>query len=264
MNQTVIELDACPYTTRLLKGGAMLDDMRMLVRSWRPDDAAAHKAISENSLGKVTRMRMADTYQRVFLPRFVHGSPRESWRIVRPLEDRGLSIEVVRPIYYWITARSESLIYDYVAEELSARLNTAGNQNVRIDETISWLTGKLSQYQKRWSPTVKLKVARGLLAALRDFRILEGQQIKRIASVYLPLESFAYLAFVIHMSGPSGERLVNHRDWRLFLLHQNTVEQLFLEAHRQHLLSYHAAGGIVRVEFPADSLEGMVDVVARK
>lgn len=261
-----MELIPCPYTTKLQKGGAAIDDMRMLVRTWQPTQVSTHKAqaISENSLGKETRMRMADTYARIYLPRYVNGTPPEAWRLVRLLEDRGLSIDVIRPIYYWITARNEPLIYDYVSEELALRPSYGNNQNVRMDETVAWITGKLSHYQKKWSPIVTQKVARGLLAALRDFRILEGRQVKRIAPVYIAIESFAYLAFIIHLSGSSGERLINHKDWQLFLLRQNTVEQLFLEAHQQHLLSYHSAGGIVRIEFPANSLEEMADVVARK
>jgi hypothetical protein len=266
MNQTVIESDVFPYTTRLQKGGAALDDMRMLVRTWQPTNVSTNmaQAISENSLGKETRMRMADTFQRIYLPRYVNGTPREAWRLVRLLEDRGLPIDVIRPIYYWITARNEPLIYDYVSEELAFRPSYGSNQNVRMDETVAWITGKLSQHHKKWSPIVTLKVARGLLAALRDFRILEGRQVKRIAPVYIPVESFVYLSFILHMSGSSGERLVNHKDWQLFLLRQNTVEQLFLEAHQQRLLSYHAAGRIVRIEFPANSLEEMADVIARK
>jgi hypothetical protein len=98
-----------------------------------------------------------------------------------------------------------------------------------------------------------------VLAALRDFGLLEGTVNKRIAPAYLPLEAFIYLAYAIHREGPSGERLVQHPDWGLFLLTPPVVEQLFLEAHRSHLLSYHAAGKIIRIEFAHRSFEELAD-----
>src|SRR6266852_3772440 len=100
------------YTTRIQKGGALLDDMRLLVRSWEegPVEVQRERGIATNILGKRSRARSEDTYKEVFLPRFVKGNPREAWRITRPLEDRDLPMEVVRPLYYWITARSEPVL----------------------------------------------------------------------------------------------------------------------------------------------------------
>jgi hypothetical protein len=260
MNENV-----CPYTTRLQKGGALLDDMRLLVRTWKEGsmNKQYNEGVSSNVLGKQSRARMADTYRRSFIPRFIKGNPPQAWRMIRPLEDRDMPAEVVRPLYYWITARSEPLLYDFASEVLIKRANSA-DRSIRIDETVSWIRTKLAQYHKAWSTTVTLKVARGLLAALRDFHILEGASNKRIAPIYLPIETFAYLAFSINLEGPSGESLVHHPDWQLFLMTPQAVEQLFLEAHQAHLVSYHAAGQIVRIEFPTTTLEEMANVVASR
>ena len=108
------------------------------------------------------------------------------------------------------------------------------------------------------------KVARGILATLRDFGILEGTAKKRIAPVYLPIESFAYIAFALHQEDVSGQNLVQHRDWLLFLFSPPVVEHMFLEADRHGLLRFQAAGKIVRVDFPAHSFEEMADVVAAR
>ena len=107
------------------------------------------------------------------------------------------AIEILRPVYYWITARSDPLVYDFVLEEILNRSKLL-DLSVRVDETVLWMKKKLSERDQSWADTVTLKVARGLLAALRDFGILEGASRKKIAPVYLPVESFAYLAFVIY------------------------------------------------------------------
>lgn len=254
------------YTTRLQKGGALLDDMRLLVRSWdqkTPSDDRKREVVLKNPLNKQTRTRAADIYRRTFSPRFLKGDPPEAWKIVRPLEDRDFSLGILKPIYYWITARSEPLIYDFVREEILAR-SKSPDKSIRISETVIWLKQKLSQQAQSWSETVSLKVARGLLASIRDFGILEGEAKKRLAPVYLPLESFAYLAFTLYGLGQSGEGLVNHKDWQLFLLRPSMVEKLFLEAHQHRLLDYQAAGKIHRIEFFAQNSEEMADVIHRR
>ena len=85
---------------------------------------------------------------------------------------------------------------------------------------------------------------------------------KRLAYPYLPVEAFAFLAFQLYLEGSSGERLVNHPEWRLFLLPDGTVERFFLEAHQEGLLGYYAAGPVVRLDFPARNLEEYAHVLA--
>jgi len=193
---------SCPYTTRLQKGGALLADMRILVRAWHNGSADAQRShgILTNVLGKQSRARVADTYQRTFLPRFVHGAVPQAWRIARALEDRSLPVEVLRPVYYWITARSESLLYDFATDFLYTRV-LRGECCVTISDAVRWIGERLAPFRRAWSPTVTLKVARGLLAALRDFGVLEGRTKKQIAPVHLPAEAFAYIAFAVHLEG---------------------------------------------------------------
>jgi hypothetical protein len=253
----------CPYTTRLQKGGALLDDMRALVRTWQNGAVSTQReeGVRANLLAKQSRSRITDIYQESFLPRFVRGPVPNAWRIVRPLEDRQLPIEVLRPVYYWITARSEAILYEFATEWLYERMSR-GERVVTPNDTVSWIKRKLRAYGKSWSEPNTLRVAQGVLAALRDFGILEGRAKKRIAPVHLPLEAFAYLMLTLHLQGPSGERLVHHQDWKIFLLTPEAVEHLLLNAHQRHLLGYHAAGKLVRIEFPTDSLEAMADGLA--
>ena len=102
-----------------------------------------------------------------------------------------------------------------------------------------------------------------MLATLRDFGILEGTA-KRIAPVYLPVESFAYIAFALQQEGASGLHLVQHQDWFLFLFSPPVVEHMCLEADRHGLLRFQAAGKIVRIDFPAHNFEEIADVVVAR
>lgn len=251
-----------PYNTRIQKGGALLDDMRMLVRSWEEDNSETRVEI-RRLLGKKTLARSKDTMVRAFIPRFLQGDPSNAWKIARLLEDRNVEPEIVRPIYYWITARSDRLLYEFVTEEL-IHVAGPGDGSVRIEETTTWISAHIRKADQEWTPTVTLKVGRGILAALRDFGILEGGSKKCIAPVHLPIEAFCYIAFWLGRLGDSGESLVRHSDWGLFLFSPKIVERLMLEAHQLNLLSFHSAGRIYRVDFPTDDPGDYVDVLFGK
>jgi hypothetical protein len=251
------------YNSRLQKGGALLEDMRLLVRAWHEGDLKeqTNVALIENLLGKQTRARALDTLRRAFIPRFVDGHPRDAWKIVRALEDHNLPIEILRPVYYWITARNEPILYDFVCSEILHR-SKSQSRSVDVNDVSLWLTQRLSKADKVWSSSVTLKVARGMLASLRDFGILEGASKKTIAPVYIPVESFAYIAFALSREGAGGITLHNHQDWTLFLFSQPAIERMFIEADRHGLLRYQAAGKLVRIDFPKDTWEGMANVFA--
>lgn len=251
------------YHTRIQKGGALLDDMRMLVRSWDDVVSTSERRSARGLLRKKTLARSKDTFIRAFNPRFLHGNPPNAWKLVRALEDRNAAPELLGPLYYWITARSDRLLYDFVTQEL-IHIARSGDGTVRIEETVSWIRSQLERTGQEWTRTVTLKVARGLLAALRDFRILEGAMRKRVAPVHLPIESFCYIAFCLRQLGSDGEALVTHPDWRLFLLTPSLVERLFLDGHQRNYLSFHSAGRIYRIDFPTAKHEIYADVVIGK
>lgn len=249
------------YNTRIQKGGALIEEMRQLVRFWHegPTEEITEAVIRSNVLNKTTRARAADILRRTFIPRFVDGTPRNAWRLVRPLEDQNASPQLVKPLYYWISAKAEPLIVDFCQDYLLHRL-IAARAGITVEDVRVWLAGKGCT----WSPGVTTRVARGLLAAFRDFGILEGRSQKRLASFILPVGSFAYLAFCLHREGVLGRNLVFHPDWHLFLLQTPAVEHYFLEAHQRQLIAYHAAGSTISISFPCEKLEDYARVVVER
>jgi hypothetical protein len=223
-----------------------------LVRAWSdaPSNTLRDDAVRANMLNKETRVRLADVYRRTFLPRFVEGPIPNAWKLVRPLEDIQTPVHILRPVYYWISAKAEPIIGDFCREFILPR-QAIVRAGIGTDEVLGWLNEKGCP----WSQTVATKVARGLLAALRDFGILEGRAQKRLASFLLPVPAFAYLARCFRETGAVSRSLLAHPDWQLFLLRPGEVEHLFLVAHQEGLLEYHAAGSTVSISFPTDSLE---------
>lgn len=237
-------------TTRLQKGGALLSDMRQMVLFWSDDMMNADPIPRlARTLPKTTVARVRDTFTRAFRPRFIMGSPPNAWQLAQALENLNCDVQIIRPFYFWITARAEKPLYEFVSDVVYMRARSI-EKEIRIEEACGWLTQRLNAAGKSWTPTVIKKVARGLLAALRDFGILEGTVRKRVAAVNLPVETFALIAFCLHGLGIGGREMVEHPDWRLFLLNEIGSEHLFLECHQHGWLIFESVGNICRIEFP--------------
>ena len=248
-------------TSRLQKGGALLGDMRRLVAAWPPESNGDDvSAFVMRTLAKPSLARARDTYVRSFRPRFLEGDPPQAWQQARVLEDAGVKPETARAFYFWITARAEGVLYEYATDELM-EARASSERRIAVEDAMRWLRDRLQATGKVWSPTVTRKVARGLLAALRDFGILQGAAVKTIAPTHCPLDAFALIAFALHDLGSSGQALLGHRDWRLFLFDGRDVERAFLECHQRGWLSYQAAGAICRIDFPRTTLKEYVRVV---
>lgn len=242
-------------TSRLQKGGALLSDMRQMVAIWSDELSGKDPLpVLARSLSKTTLARVKDTFVRAFRPRYISGNPPEAWRLARVLENMNADLHAVRPFHYWITARSEPPLYGFVSEVVYSR-SRSPERDIRVEEAMSWLNHQLNLAGKSWTPTVLKKVARGIMAALRDFGILEGAARKKVASVNLSPQAFAVIAFCLHDMGVTGRNLVQHTDWRLFLLDRTGVEHLFLECHQHGWLKFESAGNLWRTEFPEVTFE---------
>jgi len=101
-------------------------------------------------------------------------------------------------------------------------------------------------------------------AALRDFGVLHGAAKKRIAPTYLPVAAVAYLVFYFKQHQPSGAKLVELPDWKLFFLPREGVERFLFEPHQHKLLEYHAAGTVTRLTFPVNTLEEYANAIAQR
>jgi len=123
--------------SRFQKGGALLDDMRLLVQDWRSPEPSIVEV--HGRLGKNTLARTKDTLSRAFRPRFVSGTPPNSWRICQEIEKHSPDLGAIQLIYYYFTAKSERLLYLYAVEELYSRFNQSA-WDIRSEDK-PWNTG---------------------------------------------------------------------------------------------------------------------------
>jgi hypothetical protein len=230
--------------------------MRQLTKLWSDAPDIAERLIVENQLALPSRTRARDVIIRAFVPRFVKSEPPGLWKALSIFEAHGVGVEVIRPLHYFAAARAEPLIADFVYEFLIPRQQN-GKLEIDITEVVSFIRDRPDEKfaGSRWGGTVQLKMAQGLVAALRGFEVLHGRIHKQLKPFYLPITAFAFIAFLLHLKQPSGDRLLADPEWQLFFLSPALVERMFLEAHQERFLEYHAAGRVIRIEFPAQTME---------
>jgi hypothetical protein len=257
-------LTAPKYSSKIIKAGALLPDTKVLLSTWDPEQSVSEnlqRVRRQNLLGKASRSRSEDILA-IFRQRYL--AEDTIARTLANMVRRQSNSNTLDRILYFHAVRADSLLHDTVVEFLVPHWSQ-GTMEVDIQDIEQVLRKWIAEGKTSgaWSDYTLRRVARGLLSTLRDFGVLQGAANKRIAPAYLSLQAFAYIAFFLKQHQPSGTKLLDLIDWKLFFITNEGVERFFLEAHQHGLLEYHIAGSITRLTFPATTLEEYANVLTQ-
>lgn len=253
------------YTSKIIKAGALITETKILLSHWDESLSVAEnldRAKQDNIFGKASRSRVTDILA-IFRQRYL-SDLAVTKALVRLVNGR-FSAEGLNCILYFHATQSDRLLHDAVTDLLTS-MGNVGRQDVSVRDVENWISKQIAQgkTQGSWSDTTITRCAREILSTLRDFGILQGAVKKRLAPIFLPVEAFAYIALYLRQNQPSGEKLIHADEWQLFFLYPKAVEHFFIEAQQAHLLEYYAAGSIIRISFPTESLEEYAHVIAQR
>ncbi len=254
-----------PYSSRIIKAGALIGDTKTLLSHW---DTAASVADNidrlqrENVFGKASRSRVEDIL-RIFRQRYLT-EPSVTTALVTLVRGKFPSAGLDRLLYFH-SARADQLLHDAVTEILLP-MHEKGLVDINVPEFQRCLAKWVEEGKTTgsWSEYTITRVSQGLLSALRDFGVLQGAVNKKIAPAFVPTEAFAYIVFYLKQHQASGVKLIESEDWKLFFLSREAVERFLFEAHQRNLLEYHVAGSVTRLTFPVETLEEYANVLAER
>jgi hypothetical protein len=249
------------FTVNIQKGGAMLDDARRVIEVWddEADPATNMRRIGEgNLLGKTSRKRANDVLLRIIGPRYVAAGPD----VIPALRSLMRDSTTFREACYYETARDEQLLASFAEGPMFASYE-GGRIGITVEDAKEWLESltRIGQLPE-WSDTVRTKVGRGLLAALRDFGVLNGTAHKEFNRPGMTPQGFAYVAYREHQQGVSARALVESTIWRRWLLDSRWVNDLLTQVDRLGLLHYDRAGSAVRIDWRIGNLAEVVRAAA--
>ena len=253
------------YTSKIIKAGALIDDTKTMLANWdisQPVKANLFRLHSENIFGKATRSRIEDILV-IFRQRYLNDP--NLIRGLLLLIDHPRFLETVDRILFFFAAQNDRLLYDAATIFLVDK-QERGIEEISTEMVMEWIQNLVAEGKTTttWSEHTIHHCSRNILSTLRDFGILQGANLKRIAPFHLPLEAFAFIAFYKYQKMPSGERLIHDNEWKLFFLSEKTIERYLMEAHQNHLLEYYVAGSVIRLTFPVDNLEEYARVISQR
>lgn len=248
------------YTTNIQKGGALLDDARLMVEAWDPalsTEANLHAVRDGGRLVKGTRSRAADVVLRVLKPRLVDPGPFVIEALQKVQSDPAAFADIV----YFEAMRDDELLRDFATGPLYAHY-LAGRSHLTVEDALGWLEGLAEPRARAWSETVRLKVARGLLAALRDFGVLEGAVKKRFRAPSMTNPGFAYAAWRLTREAGTDRVVFATELWHAWLLDARRVEELVVQLDRSGVWTYSAAGSATRIDWRSTDIGEVLDAAA--
>lgn len=253
------------YTSRLIKASARIADTKVLLAAWDLSQSVQTNldiARRNNIMGYASRSRVEDV---LVILRQRYFDNLEIGTALVTLVQGGAPAQWVDPLLYYYSVQNDETLRAIVLEVIATR-QMSGRSDLTPEQVMSAIRGWVAEGKTTtsWNDETIGRVARNAIAALRDYGLLEGKQTKSISSIYLPVESFAFLAFDLWIRLRSGEKVLHSPEWKLFLLPLQAVERFFLEAHQERLLSYDVAGSVVRLEFAANSLVEVAHALVKR
>jgi len=148
-------------------------------------------------------------------------------------------------------ARRDRLTFEFVTTKLYESARTSGCRVDRNDVLEFLLHKESNEPQvRRWRDTTRKKLAGNVLSALRDFGIVAGVQRKSVQHPEIPAKVVLHLCRLLYEEGLRGRRLVEARDWRLFLWNPLETGQAMGRLARAGEIRYEQAGRTVVLELP--------------
>lgn len=252
------------FVSNIMKVGAHLDDTQVLVDVWDPskcpeDNVAA--IIEDNLLALPSRSRAHDVVTRALRPRFID----PNGDVVPALAELRRVPDAFRDACFYELTRVDALVASFVSEQLP-RWWDEGRVGIETADARAWID-KLAadELVPDWSNNIRDRVARGLLAALRDLGRLHGTRSshkKGISRPGISLGGFAYTAFRLHQEDYSGRAILQSAVWSRWLLDPARVDEMMHLLAGRGVVYYSAVGSTIRLDWRVGSLpEGCRAVV---
>ena len=256
------------YTTAISKGAGMIEETRCLLEHWMSGeslDGFVSRVQGQGLLGNATAYRTRDVVRRVFTPRYLKPTDKPA-RILQCVLTSALPGRVFTELLFLFTARQDPLVYDFTIREYwpAAR---RGRNIMSTDRMLSFLSeahydGRL---ENQWSDNVSVRIARCVLGLLRDIGFLREvtRGRREIANYRMSDEGTGLLAKELQESGITDSSLCAHPDWALFGMTESEVLERLdgLGEHRGVIVQ--RAGSVVHFTWTVNSIEELIDVLAR-
>jgi hypothetical protein len=235
--------------------GAMVQETYAAFRTWdfgQPKKANIERIRQQNLIGAAN----ANWLRNVLWNLSSRFDPMGVDRPLVVLAQRGLSLDLWRPLLLWHISQSEFLVKDFLLNWLFPHI-AEGHLRFKPSEVethLAYLLKPNKLVKEPWSATTINRVSGGLLRMAASFGLLEGGTVKTAVPFHLPDPCFLYVLRALLDRDPNPARALDAPDWQVFLISRQAVHQELLRLHQYRKVDYHAAGSLFELRLPVPDL----------
>lgn len=153
-------------------------------------------------------------------------------------------------ILYPYVCKADALVEQLVLRLVKPRLEGFFSSDLTKEDVVNFLREEsLSHLELRsWADSLTMRWARGFLALLRDFGMMEPAPSNRLSMPLVRVEAFTFFLLGLLQSGFSTVKVMNNPLWDLYFLKKPEIERLLVEAQGRGWIYYSKAGDVVELK----------------
>jgi hypothetical protein len=163
-------------------------------------------------------------------------------------------------LLYPYICESDPLVKNLVLNLVAPRINNQSPSFLTKNDILEFLDKEQKSHPelKRWSDYLKGRWARGFLALLRDFDIMEKAPSDRLIKPSLRIETFTFFMLGLLDKKLSIKEILNNEIWCLYFLKNAEIEHLLVEMQARGWIYYSRVGEIIELK-PKFDLKGWLN-----
>ena len=243
--------DRSPFASRNTSKGALIEEIFGIfgaVRKGLPLEDVRRATLDGEILRKAsfeTRRKIMDAVSyRYFWP----GS-EWSVRSLAEATESGVRSPAFTSLAYLYYALRDRLTHDFIVGPVWERW-TRRSTSLAPADLVAFI-GELAErepHMKKWRESTRIRLAQQILAALRDFGLLQGIYSKQIRKPATSPEATFHLLCILLAEGLEGGSVVEATDWRLFLWSESEVAHALGELSQIRWTQFEKSGRTVMLE----------------
>lgn len=160
---------------------------------------------------------------------------------------KDLPLKAKAQILYPYVCESDALVKDAVLELVAPKIN-GYDPHLTREEVIDFLNARSTSHPEllQWSEYLKVNWAKHFFSLLRDFGFMEKAPSHTLMKPLVRVESFTFFLLGL-LDSTSATDAIKNEIWDLYLMNQNDVEYMLLEAQTQGWVYYLKAGDVIEL-----------------